>query len=215
MNEKELINLKGSITMPPETEAALLQSCAQPRRKHFRYRRYSAACAALIALVCIAAVGSTSYATYNAYQEKQLAIFMDADMTTEEKAALGEQLAQMPELSACHYVSGSVAWEDFKARFLTGDEALEQLADAFADNPLKDSDNYRVSVRFGADTQAVRAKIEALEGVRKISTLQELYEVKEEYPDGTIRLWITDKADPNAVIVNITESEDAPGASGK
>ena len=94
MNEKELINLKGSITMPPETEAALLQSCAQPRRKHFRYRRYSAACAALIALVCIAAVGSTSYATYNAYQEKQLAIFMDADMTTEEKAALGEQLHQ-------------------------------------------------------------------------------------------------------------------------
>ena len=39
--------------------------------------------------------------------------------------------------------------------------------------------------------------------------------LKEEYPDGTIRLWITDKADPNAVIVNITESEDAPEASGK
>lgn len=211
MNEKELLSLKETIIMPSETEAALLQSCAKTRRKHFRYSRYSAVCAALTALLCIAAIGSTSYATYNAYQEKQLAIFMEPDMTTEEKAALGEQLAQMPELSDCHYISGSVAWEDFRARFLTGDEEIEKLADAFADNPLKDSDNYRVSVRFTANTEEVRAKIEALAGVRKIQTIQELYDVKEEYPDGTVRLWITDKEDPDAVINYITDTEN-PGA---
>ena len=189
MNEKELINLKESITLPPETEAALLQSCAKTRRKHFRYSRYSAACAALTA------------------------IFMEPDMSAEKKAALGEQLAQMPELSACYYISGSVAWEDFKARFLTGDEEIEKLADAFADNPLKDSDNYRVSVRFTANTEEVRAKIEALAGVRKIKTIQELYDVKEEYPDSTVRLWITDKEDPDAVINYITDQENASDTS--
>lgn len=205
MNEKELINLKESITMPPETEAALLQGCTQTRRKHFRYGRCSAVCAALTALVCVAAIGSTSYATYNAYQEKQLAIFMDADMTMAEKESLGEQLAQMPEISACHYVSGSVAWEDFKARYFTGDEELEKLAASFGENPLQDSDNYRVSVRLGADTQAVRAKIEGLDGVRRITTLREL---KEEGSDGTIRLWITDNTDPNTMIHFVTYTED-------
>ncbi len=210
MNEKELLSLKETITMPSDTADALLQGCTKARRKPFRYGRYSAVCAALTALLCTAAIGSTSYATYNAYQEKQLAIFMEPDMTTEEKAALGEQLAQMPELSDCHYISGSAAWEDFRARFLTGDEEIEKLADAFADNPLKDSDNYRVSVRFTANTEEVRAKIEALAGVRKIQTIQELYDVKEEYPDGTVRLWITDKEDPDAVINYILEQEDAP-----
>ena len=155
-------------------------------------------------------MGSTSYAAYTAYQEKQLAIFMEPDMTPEEKAALGEQLVRMPEISACHYISGSVAWEDFKARFLTGDEEIEKLAEAFADNPLEESDNYQVSVRFTADTADVRAKIEALEGVRKIKTLQELSDAEAEYPDGSVRLWITDKEDPDAVINYILEQEDTP-----
>ena len=210
MNEKELLSLKDSVTMPPGTADALLQSCRGSRKKHFRCSRYSAACAALAAILCIAAVGSTSYAAYTAYQEKQLAIFMEPDMTPEEKAALGEQLVRMPEISACHYISGSVAWEDFKARFLTGDEEIEKLAEAFADNPLEASDNYQVSVRFTADTADVRAKIEALEGVRKIKTLQELSDAEAEYPDGSVRLWITDKEDPDAVINYILEQEDTP-----
>ena len=169
MNEKDMIQLKDSITMSTEMSDTLLQSCSQSHRKHNRYSRYSKICATLAALFCIAAIGSTSYAAYNAYQEKQLAIFMSSDLTQEEKAALGEQLAQMPEISSCLYISGDEAWEEFKANYLT-----EEIALYFTENPLKGSDNYQVSIRLGADTQAVRDKISQLDGVRKITTIRDL-----------------------------------------
>lgn len=169
MTERDMIQLKGSITMPSEMADALLQNCSHPAPKHYRYSRYSKICAALAAAFCLIAVGSTSYAAYNVYQEKQLAIFMDYDLTQEEKDALGDELAQMPEIASCQYVSGSNAWDEFQTNYLT-----EELAASFEENPLKDSDNYQVSVRLGADTQAVRDKISRLSGVRKITTIRDL-----------------------------------------
>ena len=169
MNENDIIQMKDSITMPTEMADTLLQNCSQSHRKHNRYSRYSKICAVLSALFCITAIGSTSYAAYNAYQEKQLAIFMYSDLTQEEKAALGEQLAQMPEISSCLYISGDEAWEEFKANYLS-----EEIALHFTENPLKDSDNYQVSIRLGADTQAVRDKISQLDGVRHITTIRDL-----------------------------------------
>ena len=182
MNEKNMIQLKDSITMPTEMSDALLQNCSQSHRKHNRYSRYSKICAVLAALFCITAIGSTSYAAYNAYQEKQLAIFISSDLTQEEKAALGEQLAQMPEISSCLYISGDEAWEEFKANYLT-----EEIALYFTENPLKDSDNYQVSIRLGADTQAVRDKISQLDGVRKITTLRDLDAMQTE------EVWVNDR----------------------
>lgn len=169
MNEKDMIQIKESITMPSEMADTLLQNCSKSHRRHYRYSRYSKICAALAAAFCLTAVGSTSYAAYNAYQEKQLAIFMDSDLTQAEKAALGDRLAQMPEISSCSYISGDEAWEEFKTSYLSDD-----IAAAFAENPLKDSDNYQVSVRIGADTQAIRDKISRIDGVRKITTIREL-----------------------------------------
>lgn len=169
MNEKDMIQMRESITMPSEMADTLLQNCSRSHRRHYRYSRYSKICAALAAAFCLTAVGSTSYAAYNAYQEKQLAIFMDSDLTQEEKAALGDKLAQMPEISSCNYISGDEAWEEFKSSYLSDD-----IASAFAENPLKDSDNYQVSVRLGADTQAIRDEISQLDGVRKITTIREL-----------------------------------------
>lgn len=169
MNERDMLQLKDSITMPSEMADALLQNCSQPDPKHYRYSRYSKICAALAAAFCLIAVGSTSYAAYNVYQEKQLVIFMDYDLTQEEKAALGDELAQMPEITSCQYVNGSNAWDEFQTNYLT-----EELAASFEENPLKDSDNYQVSVRLGADTQAVRDKISRLDGVRKITTIRDL-----------------------------------------
>ena len=169
MNEKDMIQMKESITMPAEMADTLLQNCSQSHRKHNRYSRYSKICAALAALFCITAIGSTSYAAYNAYQEKQLAVFISSDLTQKEKAALGEQLAHMPEISSCLYISSDEAWEEFKASYLSEETALY-----FTENPLKDSDNYQVSVRLGADTQAVRDKISCLDGVRKITTIRDL-----------------------------------------
>lgn len=169
MNEKDMMQMKETITMPSELADTLLQNCSQSHRKHYRYSRYSKICASLAAVFCIAAISSTSYAAYNVYQEKQLAVFMDEDLTQEEIAALGDQLAQMPEIASCQYVSGSDAWDEFKTNYLT-----EELAASFEENPLKDSDNYQISVRLGADTQAVRNKISGLDGVRHINTVREL-----------------------------------------
>lgn len=171
MNEKDMIQMKESITMPAEMAGILLQNCSQTHRSHNRYSRYSKICAVLAAFFCITAIGSTSYAAYNVYQEKQLAIFMDFGLTQEEKAALGDQLAKMPEISSCRYINGDEAWEEFKAAYLTEEIAAAIEAEG---NPLKDSDNYEVSVRLGADTQAVRDKISLLDGVRKITTIREL-----------------------------------------
>ena len=171
MNEKDMLRMKESITMPTEMADILLQNCSQTHRKHNRYSRYSKICAALAALICITAIGSTSYAAYNVYQEKQLAIFMDFGLTQEEKAALGDQLAQMPEIASCRYISGDEAWEEFKSAYLSEEIAAAIEAEG---NPLKDSDNYEVSVRLGVDTHAVRDKISRLDGVRKITTIREL-----------------------------------------
>lgn len=169
MNEKDMIQIKESITMPSEMSHTLLENCSTSRRRHNRYSRYSKICAVFAAVFCITAIGSTSLAAYNVYQEKQLAIFMASDLTQEEKAALGDRLTQMPEISSCRYISGDEAWEAFKASYLSDD-----IASAFPENPLKDSDNYQVSVRLGADTQAIRNEISLIDGVRKITTIREL-----------------------------------------
>lgn len=174
MNEKDMVQMKESITMPPGMADTLIQNCSQSNRKHYRYSRYSRICAALAALFCITALSSTSYAAYNVYQEKQLAVFMDSNLTQEEMIALGEQLAQIPGIASYTYISGDDAWEEFQANFLSGDAELEALAAAFPENPLKDSYNYRISVRLGADTQAIREEISQLDGVRHITTVREV-----------------------------------------
>lgn len=171
MNEKDLMQMKESITMPPEMADALLQNCTRSRQKHYRYSRYSRICAVLAAIFCIGAVSSTSLAAYNVYQEKQLAIFMDYDLTQEEIADLGKELSRISDIASCHYISGDEAWGEFKAAFF---DDTPELADSFAQNPLGDSFNYRVSIRMGADTQAVRDQISQIEGVRLITTIREL-----------------------------------------
>lgn len=169
MYEKDITQLKDSMTMPSDMAETLVQNCTSPRKDHNRYSHYSRLCAAFASLLLFTAIGSTSMAAYNVYQDKQLAVFMDSDLSQEEIAAIGDELARIPELS-CRYISGDEAWEQFKTEYL-GD-----LADSFDTNPLADSFNYEVSVRLGADTQAIRDKISRIEGVRQITTLRELNE---------------------------------------
>lgn len=175
MNEKDMTQLKESIILPSEMADTLLQNCTQSHRKHYRYSRYSKICAALAGILCLGAVGSTSFAAYNVYQEKQLAVFMDYDLTQEEITALGDELAQISGISSCRYVSGDEAWESFRSQYLSD---VPELADAFTENPLASSFNYEVSVRINADTQAVRDQIGRLDGVRKITTVRDAEKMK-------------------------------------
>ncbi len=171
MNEKDMLQLKHAITMPVGLADNLSRACGENSRRRSRLRRPAALCALTAAILCLC-IGSTSLA-YNVYQEKQLAIFMEPDLTQEEIEALGSEISKTADVSSCQYVSGDEAWEEFKSAYLSDDPELKTLTDAFTENPLADSFNYKVSVRMGADTQAVREQISELPGVRKITTVRE------------------------------------------
>lgn len=173
MNEKDMLQLKTSLTMPPELAENLKKGCENPAERQIRRRRplhnrhYYAAAAIVF---CLLAAGSTSLA-YNVYQEKQLAVFMEPELTQAEIDYIGQKIAGIREISSCQYVNGDEAWEEFKAAYLTDENGVEIAS--FEENPLADSFNYRVSVRLNADTQAVREQIGSLPGVRKITTVRE------------------------------------------
>ena len=179
MNEKEILQLKASLTMPSEMADALIESCESSEKRRIRYCRRRNLCAAAAAIFCILAAGSTSLA-YNVYQEKQLAVFMETDLSQAEIDYIGQKIAEIGEISSCRYISGDKAWEEFKAAYLTDDAGKEMtdLTASFKENPLADSFNYRVSVRLNADTQAVRNQIGSLPGVRKITTVREAERIR-------------------------------------
>lgn len=195
MNEKDMMQIKEALTMPSAMADALAESCtargehscrnhlfplrARSNGRRIHSARYRRLCAAAAALFCIFAVGSTSLA-YNVYQEKQLAVFMDADLTQAEIDHIGQELSKISGLSSCEslsvqYVSGDEAWEEFKAAYFTDETGAEmtELTAGIEGNPLADSFNYRVSIRMTADTKAVREHIASLPGVRKVTTIRE------------------------------------------
>lgn len=181
MNEKNMVQIKESLTMPIEMAEVLTKTVTAhgSRSSLVRLTHYRWSYAAAAALFCILAVGSTSLA-YNVYQEKQLAVFMDADLSQEDIDHIGQEIAGICEISDCQsislrYVNGDEAWEEFKAAYFTDEngEEMTELTGAFKENPLADSFNYRVSVRMNADTQAVRDRISQLPGVRKVTTVRE------------------------------------------
>lgn len=177
MNEKDMLNLKESLTMPSEMTDALIKKCEYSPRQRIgctRSGRFRSLCAAAAAVFCLFAAGTTSFA-YNVYQEKQLAVFMEADLSREEIDHIGQEITRIEEISSCQYISGDKAWGEFKAAYLTDENGAEMtgLTASFKENPLADSFNYRVSVRLNADTQAVREQLGRLPGVRKITTVRE------------------------------------------
>ncbi len=195
MNKKSMMQIKEALTMPSAMADALAESCtargehsghnhlfplrARSSGRRIHSARYRRLCATAAALFCIFAVGSTSLA-YNVYQEKQLAVFMDADLTQAEIDHIGQELVKISGLSSCEslsvqYVSGDEAWEEFKAAYFTDENGAEmtELTAGIEGNPLADSFNYRVSIHMTADTQAVRERIAAIPGVRKVTTIRE------------------------------------------
>ncbi|RKI86200.1 hypothetical protein D7V83_02155 [bacterium 0.1xD8-71] len=169
MNQNDMIQMKNAITMPPELADTLLHNCGAAQVRRFPYTQYSRLAMALIAAFAILLTGSTSYAAYNIYQEKNLAVFMDPSLSQSEIDRIGGELIQIPGIASCYFVSGDEAWMEFRTQYLDDD-----IAGTFTENPLKDSFNYRLSVRLNADTQAVRDEISRIDGVRLVQDLSEL-----------------------------------------
>ncbi len=171
MNKNDMIQIKEAITMPSELSDTLLRGCTVSRTKRFPYTRYSRLAMALIAAFAIMITGTTSYAAYNVYQEKNLAVFMESTLSQIEIDRIGEELVQIPGIASCRFISGDEAWNEFRTTYL---DDVEGLADAFSENPLQNSFNYRLSVRLNADTQAIREEISRIDGVRLVQDLSEL-----------------------------------------
>lgn len=168
MNKNDMIQIKNAITMPCELADTLLDNCSAMHTKHLPFTRYSRLAMALIAAFAVLVTGSTSYAAYNVYQEKNLMVFMDASLSQTEIEHIGENLAHISGIASCRFVSGEEAWNEFRAEY------LDDIADAFTDNPLKDSFHYRLSVRLNANTEAIRDEINQIEGVRLVNDLSEI-----------------------------------------
>ena len=170
MNKNDMLQIKNAISMPAGLADTLTQNCTAARAKRPFYTRYSRTAAVLIAAFTILISGTTSFA-YNIYQEKNLAVFMESDLSQAEIDRIGGQLSQIPGVSSCRFISGDEAWNEFSSTYLDA-----ELAATFTENPLADSFNYRLGVRLNADTEKVREEIAQLAGVRKVQNLEELKE---------------------------------------
>lgn len=170
MNKTDMLQMKNAITMPAELADTLMQNCNAHQTKRPYYARYSRTAAVLVAAFAILISGTTSFA-YNIYQEKNLAVFMESGLSQTEIDRIGEQLSQIPGVSSCRFISGDEAWNEFSSKYLDA-----ELTATFAENPLKDSFNYRLSIRLDADTEKVREEITQLAGVRLAQNLEELKE---------------------------------------
>ena len=170
MNKTDMLQIKNAISMPAGLADTLTHNCTAHRAKRPFYARYSKTAAVLIAAFAILISGTTSFA-YNIYQEKNLAVFIESDLSQAEIDRIGGQLSQIPGVSSCRFVSGDEAWNEFSSKYLDA-----ELTAAFAENPLKDSFNYRLGVRLDADTEKVREEIAQLAGVRLVQNLEELKE---------------------------------------
>lgn len=163
-----MLQMKNAIGMPAGLADTLTQNCSATRKKHPIYAHYYRTAAVLIAAFAILISGTTSFA-YSIYQEKNLAVFMESGLSQAEIDHIGEQLSQIPGVSSCRFVSADEAWNEFSSKYLDA-----EMTASFAENPLADSFNYRLSVRLDADTEKVREKITGLAGVRLVQNLEEL-----------------------------------------
>lgn len=102
-----------------------------------------------------------------------ISVFFEPGITDENIKLIGEQIRVREEVNTVEYISADKAWENYaKEKFKDNyEEAMEIFA---GDNPLKDSASYTISMR-DLDRQAEFVKyLEGLEGVRKVSTSQQV-----------------------------------------
>lgn len=174
MKEEKWINAIEEITMPENMKEELLRNCQNKVRTQnplFRYSRLITAAAVIMAVLIT--MSFPAYAAYDLHQTKNLSIFFEEGISYEEIEDIGNALSGMEEISSVYFTNPDEAWVIFSEKYM--DEAWTAF---FSENPLKDSANYRVTVKLNADTEKVRNKIEQIAGVRKITNLYELDEME-------------------------------------
>ena len=88
-------------------------------------------------------------------------------ITQSEIDEIGKELNRLGDCAEVklqmEYVNANQAWETFCNEYFDDD-----LKEEFDDNPLKDSANYQIIIKFFSDTNNVRKQIENIQGVRMV-----------------------------------------------
>lgn len=128
-------------------------------------RKIKTACACVLGMLLLC--NTTCYAAYQIYQTKHLTVFFKEGITQSEIDEIGKELNRLDDCAEIElqmeYVNAEQAWETFCNEYFD-----DNIKDKFDDNPLKDSANYQVTIKFFSDTDNVRKQIENIPGVRMV-----------------------------------------------
>jgi len=125
-----------------------------------------AACIFLMGLF-YAVLTNLQHIVETAEETVSIVIFFDEEATDEQIEAIGENIKKRAEFGTIEYISPEQAWEEYKQEYF-GDN--QELAEGFKDdNPLANSDSYRVTLNDLSMQDAFVTFVENLEGVRKVN----------------------------------------------
>ena len=101
-----------------------------------------------------------------------MTVFFKEGITQKEIDEIGKKLNLLNDCAEVElqmeYVNADQAWETFCNEYFDDD-----LKEEFDDNPLKDSANYQITIKFFSDTNNVREQIENIPGVRMVADQRE------------------------------------------
>ncbi|MBQ2745737.1 MAG: permease-like cell division protein FtsX [Lachnospiraceae bacterium] len=125
-----------------------------------------AACIFLIGLF-YAVLANLQYIVKSAEDNVAVVIFFDYESTQEQKDAIEESIKKRAEFGTLTYVSAEEAWEEYKELYF---KDAPELAEGFKDdNPLANSDSFRVTLNDISMQDEFVDFVEDLEGVRKVN----------------------------------------------
>lgn len=96
-----------------------------------------------------------------------LTVLFDKGTTTERIQEIGNEILARAEVRDVVYISPEEAWESFSSDFFKGHEDL--ISGFEGDNPLQDSDSYKVYVNDVSMQNSLAEYISKMEGVRQVN----------------------------------------------
>lgn len=124
------------------------------------------ACIFLIGLF-YAVLVNLQHIVESAEENVSIAIFFDEGATDEQKQSIEDSIKKRAEFGTIEYISPEEAWEEYKQVYFKDNP---ELAEGFKDdNPLANSDSYRVTLNDLSMQDAFVSFVENLDGVRKVN----------------------------------------------
>ena len=125
-----------------------------------------AACIFLIGLF-YAVLANLQHIVEAAEENVAVVVFFDYESTQEQKDSIEASIKKRVEFGTLTYVSAEEAWEEYKNEYF---KDAPELAEGFKDdNPLANSDSFRVTLNDISMQDEFVDFVEDLEGVRKVN----------------------------------------------